>query len=69
MTQDEMFSFYDRDGDGELSLAEFRTAIRRDARISKYILPDGAFSFTRPHHAPTVSVYCVAEALGNPRPR
>ena len=69
MSQEQLLSFYDRDGDGELSLAEFRTAIRRDARISKYILPDGAFSFTQPHHASMVYVYCVAEALGNPHPR
>jgi Ca2+-binding EF-hand superfamily protein len=63
MSRDQLFSFYDRDGDGELSLAEFRTAIRRDARISKYILPDGAFSFTRPHHASTVSVYHLTVSL------
>ena len=40
MTQVQLFSFYDRDGDGSLSFPEFKTAIRRDVRISKYMLPD-----------------------------
>ena len=50
-----LFHHYDVDGSGDLSLKEFRAAMRRDAHIPRHVVSDGAL----------LQMFCLVDADGN----